>query len=195
MTIREINLVPDEILYQRYVVRHIILWTGCLIFFTGLILGFYQYQVRMVFPRQRPTTTVADMHLQLGATMEEIKVTQKEIEGLSQQEGFIKKLNTTQPFSRLLNRLSIIMNEKTWLTKLTIDAGTAEERTASGMQLTGFSLSNDELGNFLTRLSEAPLFENVVLKYAKENQHAGSSQKRKTAARVIKFQIDVTIAH
>ena len=56
MALREINLVPTEVLQQKYIARHIFLWAGGLVFFLGLILGFYQYQVRMVLPQQRPVT-------------------------------------------------------------------------------------------------------------------------------------------
>ena len=194
MALREINLVPTEVLQQKYIARHIFLWAGGLVFSLGLIFGFYQYQVRMVLPQQRPVTTLEDMHVQLGATMEEINATQKEIERLSHQESFIKKLSTIQPFSRLLKKLSIIMNAQTWLTKLSINAGTEDDRRAPGIILYGFSLSNDDLGSFLTRLSDDPLFEDIVLKYAKETQKAGSSQDRKTPVKVIQFQIDLNIS-
>jgi Tfp pilus assembly protein PilN len=194
MALRDINLIPVETLHRRYVARHISVWAGGLVFLLGVIFGFYQYQVRTVLPRQRPVTTLEDMHLKLGTTMEEIKVTQTEIERLSHQEAFIKKLSTTQPFSRLLNRLSTIMNAQTWLTELTVDTDTESEQKVLVMKLSGFSLSNDELGNFLTRLSEDRLFENVVLKYAKENRIAGLSEKRKSPLKVIRFQIDLNIS-
>ena len=87
------------------------------------------------------------------------------------------------------------MNAQTWLTKLTITAAKADERRVLGIKLYGFSLSNDELGNFLTRLSDDLLFENVVLKYAKENQSAKLSKGRKAPVKVIQFQIDLNVSN
>jgi len=195
MALREVNLIPAEILHLRYTVRHILMWTGGLIFFLGLIFGFYLYQVQRVLPRQRPLTTLEDMHLQLGATMEEISITQKEIERLSHQETFIKKLSKTQPFSRLLNRLSLIMNAQTWLTRLMVDTTAEEKEKVLEMKLYGFSLSNEDLGEFLTRLSEDRLFEDVILKYARENEIKDLFKERKSAVNVIQFQINLNIAN
>jgi hypothetical protein len=84
------------------------------------------------------------------------------------------------------------MNTRTWLTKLSINADPGED-VDPGMQLNGFSLSNEELGNFLTRLSSEPLFKDVVLKYANETKIAQSSQHQKDKIKVIGFQIDCKI--
>ena len=195
MALREVNLIPAEILHLRYTVRHILMWTGGLIFFLGLIFGFYLYQVQRVLPRQRPLTTLEDMHLQLGATMEEIGVIQKEIERLSNQEAFIKKLSRTQPFSKLLFKLSVIMNAQTWLTRLMVDTTAEDKEKVLEMKLYGFSLSNEDLGEFLTRLSEDRLFEDVILKYARENEIKDLFKERKSTVNVIQFQINLNIAN
>jgi hypothetical protein len=139
-------------------------------------------------------TTLEDMHKQLGTTLEEIKETQQEIQRLSLQESFLKNLTRIQPVSSLLLNLSEIMNMRTWLKKLTIDAGTEEEKTVSGIELYGSSLSNEDLGNFLTQLSVEPMFYNVVLKYAKETLIAKSHQDRNALVKVIQFQIDCNIS-
>ena len=130
-----------------------------------------------------------------GATMEEISVTKKEIERLSHQEAFIKKLSKTQPFSRLLHRLSVIMNAQTWLTRLMVDTTAEDKDKVLEMKLYGFSLSNEDLGEFLTRLSEDRLFEDVILKYARENEIKDLFKKRKSAVNVIQFQINLNIVN
>jgi Tfp pilus assembly protein PilN len=193
MALREVNLIPADVHHKRYVTRHIALWTVGLMLCLCLIVGFYQYQVRVVLPPKRPVMTLEDMHLQLGATVEEIKATQQDIQRLSLQESFLQKFSKVQPFSGLLLGLSKIVNAQTWLTKLTIDAGSEKETNASGIELYGLSLSNDDLGNFLTRLSEAPLFQNVKLKYANETWIAASTQDQKTLTKVVQFQIDCKI--
>jgi Tfp pilus assembly protein PilN len=153
MALREINLIPTDILSKRYISRRIFLWSGCLILCLSLIFGFYQYQVQVVLPKKRPVTTLEDMQKQLGTTIEEIKETQQEIQRLSLQESLLKDLTQIQPLSKILLKLSEIMNTRTWLTKLSVDAGAEEEDFVSSIELNGFSLSNFDLGNFLTDVS------------------------------------------
>lgn len=193
MALREINLVPAQVLHKKYLYRHLLLWAGSLFICLFLIFGFYFYQVHVVFPIKRPKTTLEDMHRQLGSTIDEIKETQQEIQRLSLQESFLNKLKSIQPFSRLLRKLSELMNHQTWLTTLSIDAGAEDEASFSSIKLYGYSFSNDDLGNFLTLLSGDPLFKNAVLKYAKETNISMLFQDRNTPARVIQFQIDCKI--
>ena len=194
MALREINLIPADILHKKYLFRRFFLWAGCLSLCLSLIFVFYLYQVHVVLLKKRPGTTFGDMHKQLGTTLEEIKETQQEIQRLSLQESFLKNLTRIQPVSKLLLKLSEIMNTRTWLTKLTIDAETEEEKTFPGIELYGSSLSNEDLGNFLTQLSVEPMFYNVVLKYANETRISNSQQDRNALVKVIQFQIDCNIS-
>lgn len=193
MALREINLVPADVVYRKYQIRHLFVWAGCLLFFLSLIFGFYLYQVYFVLPRNRPVATIKDIHTQLGATIEEISETQKEIERLRVQESFLKELIWNQSFSRVLLRLSEIMNNRTWLARLAIDAEKNRDRGEPGMSLSGYTLSNDDLGNFLTRLSVDSLFQGVLLKYAKESRITLSRENQKTPVRVIGFEIECRI--
>ncbi|MDF1590183.1 MAG: PilN domain-containing protein [Desulfobacterales bacterium] len=190
MALREVNLIPAEMLYKKHVARHLFLWAGSLVLTLGLIFGFYQYQLHAVLLKNRPKTTLEDMHIQLGATIAEIKISQQEIEQLSRQDAFLRTLNTNQPFSEVLLKLSDIINAQTWLTRLTIHSSPENESVAAALQLYGYSLSNDHVGNFLNRLSEAPLFHNVVLRYAREAQNIQSPRDSESKLKVIQFQID-----
>ncbi|UCD32974.1 MAG: PilN domain-containing protein [Desulfobacterales bacterium] len=194
MALREINLIPADILHKKYLFRHLFLWAGCLVICLCLIFGFYLYQVRVVLPKKRPVTTLEDMHKHLGTTIEEIKETQQEIQRLSLQESFLKNLTQTQPFSKIFLRVAKIMNTRTWLTKLTIAAGSEEEEFTSNIELHGYSLSNADVGNFLTQLSGEPIIESVVLKYAKETQIVRSPQERNAFVKVIDFHMDCKIS-
>ena len=194
MALREINFIPSYYLHRRVVSRHLWLWAGGLCLFLSLIFGYHLYQVLVVLPQKRPVTTVADMQKHLGVTIEEIKKTEQEIERLNLQESFLKRFTKIQPFSVLLLELSQTINQQTWFTKLDIDTAREEDdRIVRSVRLYGYALSNDELGEFLTRLSGNPVFHRVILKYAKETQIAVSDQKRKERVKVIQFQIDSEI--
>ena len=192
MALREINLVPDDIFKKKYLFRHLFFWSICLALCLSLLFGFYLYQVQLVLPKKRPVTTLEDMQKQLGTTIEEIKKTQQEIQRLNLQESFLKNITRTQPFSRILLKLSEIMNTRTWLTKLTIKSNT-EKDVVPIMELYGNSLSNDDLGSFLTQLSAESMFNKVILKYSKETQIAKSSKDRNANIKAIQFQIDCEI--
>lgn len=193
MALREINLIPSELLRKKYLLHMLLFWAGCLTCVLSLILGFYLYQVNIVLPRKRPVTTIEDMHKQLGATLAEIQETQQEIQRLSNQESFLKSLTRTPPFSTILFNLSAIMNGRTWLDGLTIRVDTEEGKTLPDMELSGYSWSNDDLGNFMTQLSGDPMFSDVVLKYAKEAPMKQSKQDGKFLQKHIQFQIECKI--
>jgi Tfp pilus assembly protein PilN len=191
MALREINFIPSDYLHRRLVSRHLWLWAGGLGLLLSMICAYYFYQALLVLPQKRPLTTVADMQKHLGLTIEEINGTEQEIERLNLQESFLKRFTKNQPFSMLLLELSQTINQQTWLTRL--DIGTAREEdnhVFRGIRLYGYSFSNDELGNFLTRLSGQTPFQQVVLKFAKETQITSSDGNRKDRIKVIQFQID-----
>jgi len=191
MALREINLIPNEILAQRHLLRHLFFWAGCLIISLSLIFGSYLYKTHVVLAKKRSLTSLKDTHSQLGARIEEIKRIKEEIERLAQKQSVLETVTRTQAYSQVLLKLADIMNENTWLTQLDID-GSKDANHDASLKLTGFSLYNEELGNFLSQLSAEPLFKAVLLKYAKEtnilNQNPGESVK------LIQFQIECNIS-
>ena len=196
MAIRDVNLVPTEILNRRYLFRHLYVWTGCLILSLSLIGGFYLFQINAAASQKPPPASLKDMHTQLGVTIEEVKEIQKEIERLGQQETFLKSITGNRPYSIILLKLAGIMNDQIWLKKLVLDSidSSKVEESNQSLRLIGFSLSNEELGNFLSRLSEEPLFKAVILKYAKEVKIKRSPKNRSKRLRAIEFQIDCNIS-
>ncbi len=167
MTLREINLVPDEVLHGNQIRRQILGWSLALAGCMAIIFSTYWYQSRVVLARLRPSTTLADMHAQLGATLDEINASQKEIERLSMQQSILKELSVHQSFPDLLELLADALNPQTWLLEMEIEAG-GPNATRPGMHLKGYAVSNELLADFLTRLSQTPHVESVVLKLARE---------------------------
>jgi hypothetical protein len=58
------------------------------------------------------------------------------------------------------------------------------------LKLSGFSFSNEELGNFLNRLTAESIFKAVVLKYAQETILAQPERHAEEAVKVVKFEIE-----
>jgi Tfp pilus assembly protein PilN len=191
MALREINLIPADILSFRYLLRHLFFWARCLTLLLSLIGGFFLYQTHFVINKKRSTTDLQTIHTRMGTRMEEINRIQQELERLDQQQDVLKTIKRNQPYSGVLFKLADIMNEDTWLTRLSVDSDMNTDKGGTeNLALTGFSFSNEKLGNFMSRLSSETLFKEVVLKYAKETHAAQSDPDRETNESLIQFQIE-----
>jgi Tfp pilus assembly protein PilN len=192
MTLREVNLIPTEILARRRSLKHLWFWAGCLLISLSLICGFYLYKTHYILAKKRALTTLKDTHKNLDARIEEIKRIQEELEKVSQQQSVLETIVRDRPYSIVLLKLAEIMNEYTWLKQLTIDSG-KDEKGDANLKLTGFSFSNEELGNFLNQLTSEPMFKAVILKYANETEMAQSNRNTGESVRLIEFQIECSI--
>jgi Tfp pilus assembly protein PilN len=188
MTLRDINLVPDDVLAKYHARRHILRWGLVLIGCLTIISVTYWYQAYVVLARLRPSTTLADIHDQLGATLDEISAAQKEIERLSTQQAILKELSVHQSFPGLLELMADTLSPQTWLTAMEIDADGPRDARA-GMRLKGYALSNELLADFLTRLSAARSMDSVVLKLAREVHVPGLITDSDQLVKVVDFDI------
>ena len=192
MALREINLIPTEVLSRRQVSRHLLFWSGCLLLALTLIGGSYFYQAHLVLGKAGSLLTLDDMQTNLGVRIEEIKRIKDELERLDQQQAVLETIARNQPYSEILFTLADIMNQDTWLTQLAIDSS-KEKNGQIGLVLTGLSFSNAELGNFVDRFSNEPLFDAVQLKYAKETKMKLSNQPGAEPLSLIQFGIECRI--
>jgi len=192
MALREINLVPEDILARRLVKRHLLFWAGCLCVSLSLLGALYLYQNRVADARRPPSNALEQAEKTLDSRLEEIGEIRKELERLSQQEALLRSITRNRPFSGILLNLSRIMNASCWLTELAIEERREEEKHLN-LVLTGFSSSNEQVGDFLNRLTEEPMFENVLLKYARETHGPRSSEKRTEEGTLIQFRIECNL--
>ena len=193
MALREINLVPSDILARRHLLRHLGLWAGCLIIPLGLILGFHVHQSKKALAKKTDLTTLKETRRILGSRIAKIQGLQEELDRLYQQESDFEAVTNNLAYARILTKLVGMMNGQTWLTLLAIDS----DRGTGGdlrVQLTGFASRNEELGNLLSQLSSEPIFKDVLLKQAKESVTAQSNQDAGKRARLIQFQIQCKIS-
>jgi len=190
MALREINLISPDVLSSRYLRRHLSFWALWLILSLSLLGSFFYYQTHFVLNKNRPMENLEDIHAQISTKIEDINRIKVELEGLDQQESVLKTIKRTRSYSSVLFKLSNIMNDDTWLASLTIDSNSDEYKGENdNLELTGFSFSNNKLGNFLSMLSSDDLFKDVVLKYAKEAHNAQAYPDSDTNTSLIQFQI------
>lgn len=154
-----------------------------------LIFGFYQYYTRAVLTKNSAMTNLKEMHIKLGTKIEKINQIQEELKKLDQQQSLIKIITKNQPYTIVLLKLATLMNEYTWLAQFALDNKNDREDNAN-MKLTGFSFSNNKLGDFIDQLSCEPMFTSIFLKYARENKIALPDQNKVKKVKVIQFEIE-----
>ncbi|MBW1800006.1 MAG: PilN domain-containing protein [Deltaproteobacteria bacterium] len=193
MAIREVNLVPADILERRHFLRHLFFWTGCLAVLMAMIWGFHFYQAKWVFAQGRHQIDLKAMERYLALKIDGIKRMKQEIERIEQKRTAIVRLSGGPPYSWILMRLTGKMNGATWLKTLAFDR---EEGSGLniGVTMRGYSFENEDLGNFLNQLNADSLFDGVLLKYAREKNIPLPRQVQGEPVDVIEFQIDFTIS-
>jgi Tfp pilus assembly protein PilN len=189
MALREINLIPADILNRKVLNKHLVFWIGCLTISLSLIFGCYLYEKHVVLAQMSTFGSLKDTHTHLGLKIQEIKRIQEELEKLDQQQAVLKTITIGPVCWRIILKLAEILNENTWLKTLATDNGRDKEANAS-LKLSGFSFSNEELGNFLITLSSEPMFKNVLLKYARETIVGRADKNGDDRMKVIEFEIE-----
>ena len=193
MALRDINLVPERELEKRRLIRHLLFWSGCLIGALILIFCLYLLQVYTIQIQKRSLTQMGNIPVSLNSMMENIRRLQASQEKLNRQKAVMDNImKKNQSYSPVLFRLSQIMNESIWLSQLTID-GSKEKESEAHLLLTGFSLSNEKLGDFINRLSKDSMFRAVVLKYARESEKEKTTHPMNRPANLIQFQIECSL--
>ena len=193
MALREINLIPGDMLHRQQLQRHVYFWAACLAMSLSVVLGIYVYQRHAIMAEKETLTRLKAEHQQLAAKIEEIKQIQGELQKLAEKQAVLNDIAGNQAYSQVLLKLAEIMNEHTWLKQLAIERNKEtkdREDERIKLKLTGFSHSNEDLGDFLIRLSSQPLFKGVVLNYAKETTERRAKGSMTMAVSLIEFQID-----
>jgi hypothetical protein len=193
MALREINLIPSNILDRKEIRRHLILWSVCLGVLLSPVSGFYVYQTGVISAQKRTTADIADINRRLNGQMTRSRQIQQELNTLSQQEADLKIVLKPAVYSEILYRLTGTMDGLTWLQTLKIQR---QKKPAESIQLNivGYAASNGALGNFIERLSSDPGIDGVVLKYAKEHSAQKTTKTDKKPPSRMAFEIECTIS-
>lgn len=193
MALREVNLVPTEILMRRRSGRHILLWAGCLMISLAVIFGFHLYQTKAALAQKNASGNLNGMQIELTSRIEEINHLQEELDRITQKRSVLESIIPETSYSLVLSKLAGITNASTWLTHLAIHKADHGEQ-GPVLEFTGVSFYNEDLGDFLNRLSSDPAFNAVVLKYARETQMSMPGVNVGDPMRMIQFQIECTFS-
>ena len=187
MALRDINLIPGEILERRSLIRHLLLWFTGMVVVAALMMAVHGYTNRMVHrDAENRQGNRADRTATLTRIVSDIRKEQQELNLAHREQVQLATLiNQRRSYAAVLAKLSDVMNNQTWLQQLAFS--TAPDRTLH-LELTGFSHTHEALGAFIQRLSGDPMFRTVALKSAQESkgQLSGSAP--------VQFQMECDIA-
>jgi len=188
MALREINLVPSNILARREMLRHFSFWAGCLVILLAPIFGFYVYRAGATTAQNLTIADPDDINKNMSQQIGAVKRIQKELELLNKQQADLQAIVGHSDYSRILSKLADTVNGYTWLKSLKIESG-SNPKDPTMLQISGRATTNEALGNFLNRLGGNPLFENVVLKYATETLMEKSDVNDENPEKRVEFEI------
>jgi Tfp pilus assembly protein PilN len=158
-----------------------------LILSVAILSGLYAMHSFIIDLQMQSLKKNKDTAGRLAARNDELKRLQNDQEKLNQQQSALASIKSKNPpVTQIIYRLSAIMNDETWLSQLVIDPGEEQDKEAR-LILTGSSMSNERLGDFLSRLSAERSFKTVVLKFSSESE--GDELSQKAASGRIRFQI------
>jgi len=189
MALRDINLIPADIQTHRILNRHLAFWVGCLMFSLSLIFSFYLYEKHIALAPNSTSGSLRDAQTHLGLRIQESKQIQEEVGRLDRQQAVLKDITRGPVCWRIVFKLAEIMNESTWLHTLATNISRDKAKKV-GLKLNGFSFSNEELGNFLIKLSSEPMFKDVLLKFSRETIFNRTEKDAGAQIKVIEFEIE-----
>ncbi len=144
-------------------VQHLVL-TGAVFLVTIAALGYFTVSLNgKITDLKRQVASARAEREKLKDVNKEKNKYEQNIASLKNQLDIITKIKARRFLPvRLFDELTKVLNKDlpVWLTKFSI----ADEK----IQVEGFSLSNRDLANFVTRLEKTPFFRNVDLLYSEK---------------------------
>lgn len=165
MALRDINLVPEEIVRRRMMLRHGECWAGVLLACVLPILAAAAFMTMRVLPARRMAVSVADSRRNVAQTLAAIE----EAREAMARTAYLRSVAKRVRWSDALAELAKALPATTWLSEVNVEAGVAPAQPTV-MTFKGYSVSHEELGLFLRQLSASPLLRDVTLEFSREHE-------------------------
>ncbi|MBI9089376.1 MAG: PilN domain-containing protein [Desulfobacterium sp.] len=168
MALREINMIPGEIMGFELLKRQLKAW-GKILVLVLMALGMTGMgEHRWLMDQRRAASHGLSMETRLKTVIQEIHGIQETLETIRIRNKTLEILGNRFHFYGVVQRISQPFDHLTWLGHLRIQGNkTAPNR--SQVELEGFSMTHASLGNFINRLSAVPGVREIVLAHANQN--------------------------
>ena len=187
MALKDINLIPEDILARKKLLRSLRLWSAVLCGLLLIVSGWCGLKIQSALRIKPDQDLVLQTRQELRSTVSRIRDRQKKYDRLLHKRDGLLTPFSGSTVSLPLRTMATSLNSRTWLQQVEI---LPAENPASGgrnMQIRGASLSHADITGFLQALQSQALFQDVTLTYARL-QESGSG-KRQWSGPVIEFQI------
>ncbi|HWP31257.1 MAG TPA: PilN domain-containing protein [Fimbriimonadales bacterium] len=181
-----INLIAEQRQIKRDAERRVRKWmsaSGAVFVFGGLIFGFFWFQT------QRAHSELRDLKAQeerLVPIKEQLALASQALKELEPRLRTLERARqATQQWNRVLEHISYVMPENTWLTNLR--STPSKDDKPVEIQYTGMSASQDLIGELMLRLQKCPDLTDVSLKY--------TDQRRTSQGLGLEYQIVSLLAN
>jgi len=201
---REINLIPSEVAFQKEIYNRMRLWLAIFAGIGAVLCGLFLIQGQIVARIDAEARDLVSRNNTLGARYQEVKNLQQKQSELARRAGVVESLLAGRDFTRPFFELERSMTPAMRLTYVSLDkkgydtqGGTEEEWVDTGyivvqkdsgergeskissvtpdLVIKGISLNPDDLAHFIHMLEQSPLFNNVNLR--QYNRNKGEKEK------------------
>ena len=170
---KDVNLVPREILEKEFLVARARVWSVLVVLF-ALLIGASVVYLNVV--TNRVEKSFSRMHVRVEneqSLTDELDRSREERDRLEAKEKIIRGLLEKRAWCRVFHDIVENIDDDVWLVHIsdTEEADTVPPRQA--LQIRGFAISNRHLADFMTRLNRLPYMDQVELKILRSAEREG----------------------
>jgi len=174
MALRQINMIPANILARTDLARHLWFWGKGLVFILLLFVMFYLAQASRFALQQKAQHSDASMKVMVAnkkdQALKKADGINVQMQDLNLKSGVLATLTNQQLYYDILAVFANTFNDATWIDHLSIQRGNEKDTDRSNLMVDGFSQTHNTLGAFLESLSGNNRIQDVVLVYAKKQE-------------------------
>jgi len=197
MALRQINIIPSDIIAKNILARHSWFWTKGFICISVLFLIFYLGQSYWLAGQQtsHPLNTPMSKEIsgKINQTLQDAEKIKIEMQNLNLKTRLFSGLSNRQYYFDILAVLADSFNDATWINNLTIQKYNKKESDSSSIMINGISMAHNTLAAFLESLSSIPIMQDVSLVFAKNIDQKSSTSSDLDLSNAVQFQVSCSI--
>ena len=178
-----INLLPDKDKQNFGSIKKQLLVFAALIVLSVVLLGFYNSSKRTELSRlSNEIELIKEDISKVEKIVKKVEVKGRERDGIATQLEAIRKLEKSKSGPvKLMDALASSIHKRVWLDSL--------KKKSNSLDVSGFSVENTDVSDFLEAMKMSNFFTNVKLKYTQQ------AKQSKTKRTVYKFAISATLQY
>lgn len=178
MALRQINMIPSDLLVKTTLIRHVLFWAkglmGVGFCFVSIFLAQGYLYTRQQLAHDSNTSMNQGVSEEIDSVIQASDTVRDQMAKLELKGGMVAILAEQVPFYDILAVLADSFNDATWIDRLSIQRGGEKDRDRAAITVEGFTMTHQTLGFLLESLTSLSRVQNMVLISAKNNDQASS---------------------